>query len=102
MVEECAIVTEEEADIALTQVLYARNRFINRSGYSAHQRVFGNSLRLPGSFLSDDLIDNSLLSSDPTTEFGRTAEMRHRVQQALLQLDDKMAVDRARLARSRI
>ena len=38
-------------DLALTEAVKARNRYINRSGYSAHQRVFGSSLRLPGSLL---------------------------------------------------
>ena len=47
VIEECAIVTEEDFDIALTQCLDARNRFVNRSGFSAHQRVFGSILRLP-------------------------------------------------------
>ena len=32
---------------------------------SAHQRVFGSNLRLPGSLLSDDPIDRQLLTADP-------------------------------------
>ena len=45
------------------------NRYCNRSGFSAHQRVFGSSLRLPGSLLSDDPIDRQLLTADPYTNF---------------------------------
>ena len=54
----------------------ARNRYCNRSGFSAHQRVFGSSLRLPGSLLSDDPIDRQLLTADPYTNFHRANEMR--------------------------
>ena len=52
--EEAAIITDRDFDIALTGALDARSRFNNRSGYSAHQRVFGSNLRLPGCLQSDD------------------------------------------------
>ena len=42
---------------------------LQRSGFSAHQRVFGSSLRLPGSLLSDDPMDRQLLTADPYTDF---------------------------------
>ena len=75
-ITEAGIVTEEEFDLALTASLDARNRYQNRSGFSAHQRVFGSSLRLPGSLLSDDPIDRLAVNEDPTTEFHRTCEIR--------------------------
>ena len=58
-------------DIAIGQVL------------SAHQRVFGSSLRLPGSLLSDDPIDRQLLTADPYRNFHRANEMRTAAQRAL-------------------
>ena len=59
--------------------------YCNRSGFSAHERVFGSSLRLPGSLLSDDPIDRQLLTADPYTNFHRANEMRTAAQRALFQ-----------------
>ena len=89
MFSECAIVTDKEFDLALTEAVNARNRYINRSGYSAHQRVFGAALRLPGSLLSDDPIDRMALSEDPTTEFQRASEIRDAAQRALFKKTDQ-------------
>ena len=55
--EQCHIEGETEFEAAVSEWSDARNRYCNRSGFSAHQRVFGSSLRLPGSLLSDDPID---------------------------------------------
>ena len=79
----CAITTTEEFELAVTHALDARNRYVNRSGFSAHQRVCGSSLRLPGSVLSDDPIDSSLVSEDPSTEFRRSEEIRRAANRAL-------------------
>ena len=49
VVEELGLVTDEDFELCLAQSLDAKNRYVNRSGFSAHQRVFGSSLRLPGS-----------------------------------------------------
>ena len=74
--EEAGIVTEDDFEIALTQSLDAKNRYVNRSGFSAHQRVFGTSLRLPGSMMSDDPIDRMAVATDPSTEFSKSAKIR--------------------------
>ena len=76
IIEECAIVTEDEFELALTHSLDARNRYVNRSGFSAHQRVFGSALRLPGCLMSDDPVDRVAVAMDPSTEFQRSAEIR--------------------------
>ena len=55
--EECHIEGETEFEAAVAECCDARNRYCNRSGFSAHQRVFGSSLRLLGSLLSDDPIE---------------------------------------------
>ena len=102
VIEECAIVTEAEYDIALTQALDARNRYANRSGYSAHQRVFGASLRLPGSLLSDDPVDRMAVASDPRTEFQRSAEIRDAATKAMFKNNNREALQRASKARSRV
>ena len=102
VMEACAIVTEDEFDLALTTAIDARNRYVNRSGFSAHQRVFGSSIRLPGSLMSDDPIDRLALHTDPSTEFARAAEIRDSAQKALFKHADHEAVARAARARSRI
>ena len=77
------------------------NRYCNRSGFSAHQRVFGSSLRLPGSLLSDDPIDRQLLTADPYTNFHRANEMRTAAQRALFKQNSARAVQAAGSARHR-
>ena len=44
----------------------ARNRHMNRSGFTPMQRVFGITARLPASILSDDLIDPAYLVDNPS------------------------------------
>ena len=43
VVEELGLVTDEDFELCLAQSLDAKNRYVNRSGFSAHQRVFGSS-----------------------------------------------------------
>ena len=88
-------------EAAVAECCDARNRYCNRSGVSAHQRVFGSSLRLPGSLLSDDPIDRQLLTADPYTNFHRANEMRTAVQRALFKQNSARAVQAAGLARHR-
>ena len=45
--QECGLATEDEFDIALAEAVSVRNSHHNRSGFSAQQRVFGSTLRLP-------------------------------------------------------
>ena len=70
-------------------------------GFSAHQRVFGSSLRLPGTLLSDDPIDRQLLTADPYTNFHRANEMRTAARRALFKQNSARAVLAAGLARHR-
>ncbi len=102
VIEECAIVTDAEFDLALSAAVDARNRYVNRSGFSAHQRVFGSALRLPGSLLSDDFVDRMAVSTDPTSEFARSAEIRDSAQKALFKNADSSALHAAAIARSRV
>ena len=99
--EECHIEGETEFEAAVVECCDARNRYCNRSGFSAHQRVFGSSLRLPGSLLSDDPIDRQLLTADPYTNFHRANEMRTAARPALFKQNSARAVQGAGLARHR-
>ena len=51
---ECHFEGETEFEAAVAACCDRRNRYCNQSGFSAHERVFGSSLRLPGSLLSND------------------------------------------------
>ena len=99
--EECHIEGETEFEAAVAECCDARNRYCNRSGFSAHQRVLGSSLRLPGSLLSDDPIDRQLLTADPYTNFHRANEMRTAAHRALFKQNSARAVQAAGLARHR-
>ena len=59
--------------------------------------MFGSSLRLPGSLLSDDPIDRQLLTADPYTNFHRANEMRTAAQRALFKQNSARAVQAAGL-----
>ena len=63
--------------------------------------MFGSSLRLPGSLLSDDPTDRQLLTADPYTNFHRANEMRTAAQRALIKQNSARAVQAAGLARHR-
>ena len=76
----------------MTECCDAVHRYCNRSGFSAHQRVFGSSLRLPGSLLSDDPIDRQLLTADPYTNLHRANEIRTAAQRALYKQNSARAV----------
>ena len=95
-----SIITAKEFELTLTSALDARNRYENRSGFSAHQRVFGSSLRLPGSLKSDDFLDRMAMHEDPSTEFARTAEIRDQAQRSYFREKDKDVVQKAQHART--
>ena len=63
--------------------------------------MFGSSLCLPGSLLSDDRIDRQLLTADQYTNFHRANEMRTAAQRALFKQNSARAVQAAGLARHR-
>ena len=91
----------EEIDRLATEALEARNRYINRSGYSAHQRVYGKSLRLPASLMSDDPVDRELLTLAAGDDFQRSYDLRQAAHQGLVEQTDRRAVAAASRARSR-
>ena len=63
--------------------------------------MFGSSVRLLRSLLSDDPIDRLLLTADPYTNFHRANEMRTAAQRALFKQNSARAVQAAGLARHR-
>ena len=101
MDDECHIEGRPEFEAAITKCCDARKRYCNRSGFSAHQRVFGSTLRLPCSLLSDDPIDRQLLTADPYTDFQRTNDMQSAAQRALFKQSSARAVQATGWARHR-
>ena len=65
------------------------------------QRVFGMSLRLPGSLLSDDGIDPSYLSEDPLKDFERAEVLRRAATRAWAALDSRERLLKSFRARHR-
>ena len=93
---------ETEFEAAVAECCDARNRYCNRSGFSTHQRVFGSSLRLPGSLPEATIpFDRQFLTADPYTDFHRANEIRTAAQRALFKQNSARAVQAARLARHR-
>ncbi|MFM7982197.1 MAG: hypothetical protein ACKPKO_23045, partial [Candidatus Fonsibacter sp.] len=95
-------VLEEEVDLVVTEVVDARNRFIIRSGFGAHQRVYGKSLRLPASLLSDDCVNRELLQLAVTDDYQRSHDIRQAAMQALVRHTDRRALAAAVASRSRV
>ena len=73
----------------------ARNQYQNRSGFSPHQRVFGMSMRLPGSLLSDDYIDPCYMYDAPHPQYARDAELRQAATRAWAALDSRTRIKKA-------
>ena len=60
----------------------AKNRFMNRSGYSPVQRQIGQWPRLPGSLMSDEFLDPALQLQNTSDEFDHLLELRRLAQEA--------------------
>ena len=102
MVKEACILAEWEfLNAAVPEGLDSRNRYINRSGYSAQHRAFGYAQRLPMSLLSDDPIDRWTLAASASEEVRRSMEIRAQAAKSLFKQNSLDAVDAALRARSR-
>ena len=94
--------TVEELDLCLSQVTAAFNHMFDRFGYSPNQRVFGKSVRMPGSLLAEDHLDSDLVAEAAGAEMKRTWEIREAAQAAWLKRSDAEAVQRAKRVMSRV
>ncbi|CAE7318488.1 RE1 [Symbiodinium sp. CCMP2456] len=88
-----------ETEILIYEVSWAIQTLTNRSGYSPAQRVFG---RQPQVGL-DSLTDGGEFMLSPTADsaWQRAHELRTAARKALIEVDAKSRVSRARLARPR-
>eukprot|EP00971_Amphidinium_carterae_P340942 6479516-Amphidinium_carterae.1 len=92
----------EELTYLLCQVANARNSFIDRSGHSASQRVFGHSpRRWFHELLAEDGLDQDSLAVDGHESYAKQQALRQAALSSLIQLDAKTRVERASKARAR-
>jgi hypothetical protein len=74
VLHETSAESELEFALAVSETQIARNRYMNRAGFSPFQRVFGTTPRLPASMLSDDYLDRDLVLSSGGVEVRRAWE----------------------------
>ena len=81
----------------------AKNRLMNRAGYSPAQRVFGVDQRMPGSLLDDGEPSIGALSRSlgGDEEARRAQRIREQAMQACLEVMSQDRLKRARLSRTR-
>eukprot|EP00435_Cladocopium_sp_Y103_P063446 s1441_g25.t1 len=96
-----ALSSEQELQQLLYECESAKNRYMNRSGYSPVQRQIGQWPRVPGSLMSDELIDPALQMQDTSEDFDRTLELRQLAQEAFMKMSSQDAAARALRARGR-
>eukprot|EP00971_Amphidinium_carterae_P350419 6491535-Amphidinium_carterae.1 len=100
--EQLALAAETETpenvndlDCLVDACVVSKNRYSNRSGFSPQQRVFGTLHRLPGSLISDDDLNASLMSSNPEREYYRAARIRQAAATALMRLESRTRIGAA-------
>lgn len=80
----------------------AKNRYMNRSGYSPVQRQIGQWPRLPGSLMSDETIDPALQANGNSDAFDKLLEIRQIAQEAFMKMTSKEAAAKTLRARPRL
>ena len=98
---EISATTDEEVRAAIYEVVAAHNRYYNRSGFTPYQRAFGVLPRLPGSLLSDDVMDKQLVLEGGGDAMQRSWQIREEAAKSWLRWQDDEAVRRAVSTRTR-
>ncbi|CAJ1416610.1 unnamed protein product [Effrenium voratum] len=76
LLEEIVATTEAEFSQCVWETQIARNRYMNKSGFSPFQRVFGYTPRLPASLASDDVLNPMLVQESATESMKRAWQIR--------------------------
>ena len=76
LLEEIVATTEAEFSQCVWETQIARNRYMNKSGLSPFQRVFGYTPRLPASLASDDVLNPMLVQESATESMKRAWQIR--------------------------
>ena len=93
--------TEEELDLVVSQVVAGHNSLYDRHGYSPNQRLFGRSLRLPGSLMATDKWDQEMIQASAGDLIQRSWAIREAARAAWIKEDDVVSVHRATSALTR-
>ena len=101
VIDEATVIDGEEMKIAISETLWTRNMYYDRSGYSPHQRVFGSTPRVPMSMLSDDMIDRELVLGGASDAMKRALDIRQQARKAWMEQQDQAAISRAAKANTR-
>ncbi|CAE7808271.1 GIP, partial [Symbiodinium sp. CCMP2456] len=80
-----------DMEYSVNETLWTRNQYLDRSGFSPHQRVFGSSLRPPMHLLSDDAIAKELLQNPQTDVTQRTLQIREIAAKEWVKTQDREA-----------
>eukprot|EP00971_Amphidinium_carterae_P349029 6490808-Amphidinium_carterae.1 len=91
----------DELELLVMEVVNCRNAYIDRSGYSAHQRVFGRSVRQVLSTLQEDHLSTEQLALDTRADFQKSADIRTAALASLFKLEARTRVSRAARAKLR-
>ena len=82
IIRDRGILAAVEFDVALAAAVESRSRYVNRSGFSARQLVFGSSRRVPGSLFSDGPRGWQPVAVVPTAELQWACEVGQAAQRA--------------------
>eukprot|EP00971_Amphidinium_carterae_P263155 5221249-Amphidinium_carterae.1 len=99
--ETAEIANADELEILTAEVCSARNSFVDRSGYTSHQRVFGRSIRAPPSLLAEDHLSAEQLAMPAKVEYAKADKIRTSALASLFRLDARTRIQRAARARTR-
>ena len=94
--------TLEDLRMILYECEAAKNRYMNRSGYSPVQRQIGQWPRLPGSLMSDETIDPALQAQGTSDAFDKLLEIRQVAQEAFMKLASREAAAKSLKARRHV
>jgi len=101
VLDEVSAMTLQDLDLCLKETCIARNRAFNRSGFSPYQRALGVNPRMPGSLLSDDILNPELLQLSASEEMQRSWKVREAAQMAWIKQQDIDSVRRSVKAATR-
>lgn len=101
MIDETVPISEDEWMQCLHHLEATKNTMFNRSGYSPAQRQLGQNVRIPGSLMSDDDIDEAMFRSAASKDMQRSMEIREKAMEAFARYSAEESVKKASRARGR-
>eukprot|EP00971_Amphidinium_carterae_P190067 3772849-Amphidinium_carterae.5 len=97
----CERTSADELEWAVSHAVSARDAYVDRSGFSSHQRVFGSTLRFPLDMLGDDHLSSDQLAVSTKTDHMRSQDIRTSALSTLFRLEAKSRLARAARTKTR-